>query len=72
LDAEESLDAKLFAVERFAFGLAGSDSILDGEALPAVEEVPATEEERGGRSGPLADSVPSLREGRRVLEARVC
>jgi hypothetical protein len=44
---EESVDSWLAAVERFAFGFEGRASYLLGEARP-----PATEDERGGRSGP--------------------
>ena len=64
LDMDESVECWLFAVLRFARGFEGSDSYLVGETRPA------TDDERGGRSGLAPFS--SLRDGRRWLDARVC
>lgn len=52
-----------------ALGFDGSESYLDGEALP----VPATDDDRGGRSGPLLlNSALSPRTGNLVLAERDC
>ena len=57
LDMDESVDTWLAPVLRFDRGFDGNESYLVGETLPA------TEDDRGGRSGLLAFS--SLRDGSR-------
>lgn len=68
---DESDDKLLAAVERLARGFEGRVSYLLGDALPAPG--PATDDERGGRSGPFApNSVLSPLDGSLVLAERDC
>ncbi|KAI1532412.1 actin-interacting protein Bud6 Aip3 [Pyrenophora tritici-repentis] len=63
---DESVESWLPAVERLAFWFVGSGSYLLGDVRP-----PATDEERGGSSGPPNDGLSPL-EDTRVLAERGC
>ena len=63
---DESVDSWLAAVERLGLVFEGSGSYLLGDARP-----PATEDDRGGRSGPPNDGL-SPRDGNRWLAERAC